>query len=132
MSMTSLPLSFWEGARFEPFELMKFTLVYEGDLPASGNKSKPIPASRIRNELHHQMADLWDSHVVLRQLAHTARTRRYIGGFFGGGTPIYSPAVLSDYRGPVPQLEPGQTDLCAPIEVPNEVVPIGWTGIRVS
>ena len=30
---------------------MKFTLIYDGDLPASGNKSKPKAASRMRNEL---------------------------------------------------------------------------------
>jgi hypothetical protein len=46
--MPELPLSYWEGARYlvEPFELMKFTLIYDGDLPASANKSRPAEASR--------------------------------------------------------------------------------------
>jgi len=37
-----LPLSYWEALRrlAESFELMKFTLIYDGDLPASANKSK--------------------------------------------------------------------------------------------
>jgi hypothetical protein len=81
-------------------ELMKFTLIYDGDLPASGNKSKPIAASRMRNELHHQLADLWDSHVVFRQLART-------------------PSKLPDWIDPIPPLRQGQTDFCAPIPVPN-------------
>jgi hypothetical protein len=55
---------------------MKFTLIYDGDLPASGNSSKPEAASAIRNDLHHQLADLWDGHVVFRQLARTARTTK--------------------------------------------------------
>ena len=54
---------------------MKFTLIYDGDLPSAGNKTQPVAASRIRNEFHDQLADLWTSHVILRQLARTARTQ---------------------------------------------------------
>jgi hypothetical protein len=70
-----LPLSYWERLKrlAEPLELMKFTLIYDGDLPSAGNSPKPIPASRIRNEFHYQMADLWDSHIILRELACSAR-----------------------------------------------------------
>ena len=57
----------------QPFNLMKFTLVYDGDLPSTGSKSRPDEAGRIRNALHDQLADLWETHIVFRQLARTAR-----------------------------------------------------------
>ena len=131
MSASPLPpLSYWEALRrlAEPFELMKFTLIYDGDLPSAGNKCKPIPASRIRNELHHQLADLWDSHVVFRQLARTARTipNPGAGYWVSAIKPIWSPTVLPDYNDPIPPLRPDQTDFCAPIQVPKvgSVIPI--------
>src|SRR5207249_2137513 len=44
-------LAYWEGLRLlaKPLELMKFTLIYDGDLPSSGNKSKTPDVCRIRN-----------------------------------------------------------------------------------
>jgi hypothetical protein len=117
--VSPVPKSYWEALRqlAEPFELMKFTLIYDGDLPSAGNSCKPIPASRIRNALHDQLADLWEGHIVLRQLARTARTQRQPGGFYGMSD--YGPAQLPEYRGPIPPLLDGKTDLCAPIEVPK-------------
>lgn len=104
----------------EPFELMKFTLIYDGDLPASGNKPKPAYASAIRNEFHDQLSDLWNSHVILRQLKRTARTGKYRGaGYFAGGPMPWSPTRLPDYNDPIPPLQEGQTDFCAPIAVPE-------------
>lgn len=115
-----LPLSYWESLRrlAEPLELMKFTLIYDGDLPSNG--SRAMYAGLIRNELHDQLADLWDSSVILRQLARTARTTplHLGGGFFGGGPPTFSSTQLPDYMGPIPPLMEGQTDLCAPISRP--------------
>ncbi|MGC1779489.1 MAG: hypothetical protein WBB34_16250 [Xanthobacteraceae bacterium] len=99
---------------------MKFTLIYDGDLPASGNKSKPQEASQIRNEFHHQLADLWDSHVVFRQLARTARTIPNPGaGYYVGREPIWSQSKLPDWNDPISPLREGQTDFCAAITVPN-------------
>jgi hypothetical protein len=77
---------------------VKFTLVYDGDLPATGNKSKPDEAGRIRNALHDQLADLWESHVVFRQLARTARINKSgkrILGFTGGVVD-----AIPSYQGP--------------------------------
>jgi hypothetical protein len=115
-----LSIDYWEALRrlAEPLELMKFTLIYDGDLPASANKPKPIPASRIRNEFHHQMADLWDSHIILRQLAATARFPRFTEWNETTGKeppPIWDPDNIGS---PLP-LREGQIDLCAPIPVPN-------------
>ena len=117
-----LPVGFWKTVRevTEPFDLMNFTLTYDGDLPASANKPKATHVSRIRDVFHDQLADLWDSHIVLRQLARTARTHNIVGGgFFGGGPVIYSAETLPDYSDPIPPLQPGQTDFCASIKVPN-------------
>ena len=52
---------------------MKFTLIYDDDLPSS-NKPKPEYAAKIRNKLHPQLADLWQRDIILRTLARTART----------------------------------------------------------
>ncbi|HEY5066195.1 MAG TPA: hypothetical protein VIJ04_15405 [Xanthobacteraceae bacterium] len=118
-----LSLPWWEALRHlaEPFELMKFTLIYEGDLPASANSSKPVYVSQIRNAFHDQLADLWDSHIILRQLQRTARTRILVTGppISAARPAPYTPAKLPDFKEPIPPLAPGQVDFCAPIQVPN-------------
>ena len=120
-----LSAAYWEALRrlAEPLELMKFTLIYDNDLPA-GDSSRCVYASKIRNTFHDQLVDLWDSHVIFRTLRHTART------------PICSEAIETDilipfsgwpeFRGDPPPLQPGQTDLCAPIAVSGlgEFVPL--------
>ncbi|WP_147306351.1 hypothetical protein [Methylovirgula sp. 4M-Z18] len=96
---------------------MKFTLIYDGELPA-GSGSRAKYASRIRNQFHDQLADLWQSNVVLRQLARTARTTPYHfgGGWLGGGPPSFEPIELPTYEDAMPPLLDGQTDLCGPID----------------
>jgi hypothetical protein len=115
------PLSYWGTLRrlANPFELMKFTLIYDGDLPANGSRASY--AGQIRNALHDQLADLWDSNIVLRQLSRTARTYplHLGGGWLGGGPPTFSSAELPLYSDPIPPLMEGQTDLCAPIKQPT-------------
>jgi len=97
---------------------MKFTLVYDGDLPASGNSSKAAYASMIRNQFHVQLADLWKRDILLRTLARTARTIPNPGaGYYVGAEPIWSPSALPKHDEPIPALRPGQTDFCAPIAV---------------
>jgi hypothetical protein len=99
---------------------MKFTLVYDGDLPASGNVSKAAYAAMIRNGLHVQLADLWNRDILLRALARTARTIPNPGaGYYVGREPIWSPSELPNYDEPIPPLREGQTDFCAPIPVLN-------------
>jgi hypothetical protein len=114
------PLSYWGTVRnlAEPFKLMKFTLIYDGPLPAGKNK-RALYAAQIRNKLHPQMRDLWDHHVILRQLARTARTIPNPGsGYHISRTEtIWSPAGLSDWNDPIPPLRDGQIDFCAPIPV---------------
>lgn len=100
---------------------MKFTLIYDGDLPSTGNHPKPSFVSRIRDGFHDQLFDLWDSHIILRQLQRTARTHLPVTGrpIPNGAVVPYTPSKLPDYNGPIPPLKPGQTDFCAPIQVPN-------------
>jgi hypothetical protein len=97
---------------------MKFTLIYDGDLPATGNSSrKPGEVARIRNCFHDQLADLWDSHIILRELERTARVPRITYqtelATEDWGVTEYSPPK---FREPIPPLEQGQIDLCAPIQ----------------
>src|SRR5690349_5862551 len=47
---------------------MKFTLTYSGSLESSGNKSKLPKVWAIRNALHPQLAELWQTHPVLSGL----------------------------------------------------------------
>ncbi|MBI1777428.1 MAG: hypothetical protein HYR63_18985 [Proteobacteria bacterium] len=74
-------------------------------------------ASRIRNDFHDQIADLWESHVVFRGLARTARVLAKPSQEYGlvGFRTVDLPA----YNEPVPPVEPGYVDLCASIPVPN-------------
>lgn len=89
----------WEIALLDlaaPFAIMKFTLHYEGELPASGNKSKPEDVWRIRNELHPQLADLWTSHPTLSRLNATKvpRDSRVVTFMATGGTARNMPVSL--------------------------------------
>jgi len=113
-----LPRSYWEALRrlAEPLELMKFTLIYDGDLPSAGNGPKPIPASFIRNAFHDQLADLWSSHVVMRQIARTARVRADAAVDIGVTKSV---PKLPEFNDPIPPVEDGYIDLAGPIQVPG-------------
>src|SRR3974390_2367737 len=100
---------------------MKFTLVYDGNLPASANSPKPTDVARIRNYFHDQLVDIWKSHVVLRQLERTARVPT-IHHLTETNTPTdYSSFELPEYDDPIPPLEPGHLDLCASIKKDTSV-----------
>lgn len=112
------PFAIIEAARrlAEPDELVKFTLIYDGDLPSSGNKPKPEFASAIRNVFHDQLADLWDSHIVMRQLARTARVYKNKQDIIGPRSAI---TELSHFDEPIKPATANQIDLCAPIPIPK-------------
>jgi hypothetical protein len=48
--------------------IMKFTLTYDGSLPASANKPKNKEKWEIRKHFHPQLKDLWDSHPGLKMV----------------------------------------------------------------
>src|SRR5437588_10958327 len=89
---------------------MKFTLVYDGDLPSSGNSPKPEAARDIRDKFHPQMAQLWKDHLALRKLRHEARV------FPGPRKYGWAESYLEKYEGEPEPLRPNEIDLCAPIE----------------
>jgi hypothetical protein len=103
------------GASFETLDLMKFTLIYDGPLPA-GDKCMALYAAKIRNELHPQLRDLWENHVLMRQLTHEARVHRERTNMLGGW-PLPSP--LSDFKHDPSPVQNNQIDLTAQISVPR-------------
>src|ERR1700730_3465584 len=64
--------------------VMKFTLVWTGQLPSSGNKSKLEDVTRMRSELSPQLSYLWDTHPALQVpkeqgfLKNPANTDQYL------------------------------------------------------
>ncbi len=92
---------------------MKFTLIYDGPLPAKNGK-RALYASKIRNNLHVQLRDLWDNHVIMRRLSHEARVHlRPTSTSY-----VKLPTVLSDYADPPrPFNSQGMIDLTAPMTV---------------
>jgi hypothetical protein len=55
---------------------MKFTLVWQGDLPSSGNSNKPQDVARIRRELSPQLEVLWQTHAALQTLKENCYRRK--------------------------------------------------------
>jgi hypothetical protein len=92
-----------------PFNIMKFTLHFDGDLPATGNSPKPADVWRIRNQFHPQLVDLWASHPTLKRLAATRvpRDKTIIQVLATGGpttTAISMPVTLGG-------IQPGRNDV---------------------
>jgi hypothetical protein len=74
-------LSYRAGVGVWGTPVMKFTLVYDGPLPSSGNSRKKKDAKwEIRNKLHPQLKDLWASHPTLRQIETDGRYFPIRGG----------------------------------------------------
>ena len=125
-----LTIKYWEALRrlAEPLELMKFTLIYDDDLPASANSSKKQPTvAAIRNRFHDQIADLWDRHIILRELVRTARYPKLIthqeeaikrdeASELDFTKAEWARWNTPDPLEPIPPLQPFQIDLCAPIK----------------
>src|SRR5256885_4547530 len=58
----------------EPIVLMRFTLSYDGELPAAGNSSKKAKEKcEIRNAIHPQLKELWETNPVLKRLPEVTR-----------------------------------------------------------
>ena len=57
--------------------VMRFHLVYQGQLPSAGNKAKPDDVLRIRRELSPQLKFLWETHQALQVLKHDGATERH-------------------------------------------------------
>jgi hypothetical protein len=97
-----------------PFELMRFTLTYEGPLSASGNKPKPREVWQIRRALHPQLNEPWLVHPALKNLHITAQVPKSGATFFAERYDTDAPDA-SYHRG-IPLGGPDRINLCAPIQ----------------
>ncbi len=57
------------GEQIEETDLMEFRLLYDGELPSTGNKGKPFEVHAIRRIFHPQLRRLWNAERNLRELA---------------------------------------------------------------
>jgi len=87
---------------------MRFTLIYEGELFASGNKPKPKEKWEIRRKIQPQLAELWQTHPVLSRLAYISIPTS--GGYFAVELHHKAP---HEPRPPTP----GNVQLLGPINV---------------
>lgn len=97
------------GRRFRG-TAVKFTLVFDGDLPASGNRSKLEAVWDIRNQLSEQLDALWATHRALRTLHLEARRPRTPGAYGwadflhpgkGKASPFLTPPEWEDLAAPL-------------------------------
>lgn len=99
---------------------VKFTLTYDGSLPASANKPKNEDKWRIRKAFAPQLRDLWTSHPALRQIELDGRYFPMRGGAQLKQThhqhpgPIFPDEAIMQERAAAE--DSGVIDLCAPIE----------------
>lgn len=95
-----------------PMVVMRFHLIYSGQLASSGNKSKPGGARSIRDALHPQLKYLWDTHAALKQLRQSAVVLKNPGEFMGCGpdSPFAHKRDLERYPA-----QEHEVDLCEPI-----------------
>jgi hypothetical protein len=57
------------GEPIEECNLVEFRLIYQGQLPSTGNKSRPREAQKIRQVFHPQLRRLWSVKRGLQELA---------------------------------------------------------------
>lgn len=98
---------------------MKLTLTYDGELPASGNSSKPANVWDIRRKIHPQLEWLWKSHPELRNVSLFSVIQKS-GGGMGWTEPApgveYPPRDWLQSRLPKGEGSDAYLELTAPIE----------------
>jgi hypothetical protein len=109
----------WLRNRSAPIrDVMRFTVVYQGQLSASGNSGKGPEIADIRERLSIQFENLWETHGALQALkheawAHPAHDRGGFDRVGGVNLPLaknYSPAERAEFT-------PNMVNLTAPIDV---------------
>lgn len=101
---------------------MRFRLVYQGQLPGSGNSSKKPSAVRdIRDQFHPQLKFLWESHTALKRLKETSIVSSHPGHDLDlSESPFHAPRDLNQFP-----MRDYEVDLCAPIlENGNSYIPL--------
>ena len=95
---------------------MKFTLTYDGALPAGGNTSKNKAKWKIRRHFHPQLVDLWESHPALKSISteFPLSGGALVSGHHQHPGPVYAPWLPRIKR--ADEVDRGTIDLAAPIE----------------
>src|SRR5690348_2352637 len=76
---------------------MEFRLIYEGELPTSGNSSRHVHMKhQIRRSFHPQLRRLWLTNPSLRELAERIGKDAYAGEMYSLGAE--NPGELSDEK----------------------------------
>lgn len=98
---------------FCPMVVMRFHLVYNGELRPMGNHPKPDHVRDIRNKFHPQLEYLWQVHTALKRLRQSAIVKRNPAEYLGVAkdSPLGPDRDLEKY----PARE-DEIDLCAPIQ----------------
>jgi hypothetical protein len=51
-----------------PIDFMRFTLIYDGSLPAQGDGGSRVSRKQvIRDQIHPQLEELWNTHPALEK-----------------------------------------------------------------
>jgi hypothetical protein len=88
--------SYKSGTGVFGMPFMKFTLTFDGSLPPSANKAKTSDVWKIRQELHPQLQELWNTHPSLQRLEQGGRYLEK--ATHGGGFQPWSRAHLPNGR----------------------------------
>ena len=94
-------------------DVMRFRLVYQGELSASANKSKTPEVSRIRTKLSPQLEFLWQTHNALQVLANTA----FVENPEKPNTNVIIDGVTRSPREIAQRFPRNMISLCAPLQV---------------
>ena len=95
---------------------MKFTLTYDGPLPASANKSKNEAKWNIRQALNPQLKDLWSSHPALRELENNRHFPKKGGATLTQVHHLHPGPITNHPLTPNVAGEKEILDLCEPID----------------
>ena len=96
-------------------DVMRFRLVWQGPLVATGNKSRPVEVAKIRHDLSSQFQNLWDTHNSLQVLREYCWVRQPGDTNLIMDPSAKTPRQLAEKR---PNL--GMINLCEPISVGNK------------
>jgi hypothetical protein len=114
--MSALAYRVGEAPRGMP--LMKFTLTYDGPLPSTGNGSKKTESKwKLRKFFHPQLEELWATHPAVRDM----REGFYFRTDRDGISMTYSHHDFDNLHPRVRTPQPGDVDLCAPIQKGNRL-----------
>ncbi len=101
-----------------PFDIMKFTLTYDGELASNGSAAQKWT---IRHKIHPQLAELWATNTSLRRLRSEAIVPKEGTTFSVARYAIGPPADDFSVRAP----GANEVDLCVPLDIAGrKIIPL--------